>query len=319
MLRNVSAYFLFGLVAAGHASAVPAQEIIRPAPPAVALPADDMLTASAPTNSLEAQISSDPNFKPSYGTWESSIMFGTSQIANLKNILALYERKGFIVEQEVAEEQEEAPTPQFEDIQLGDITYPSFKLRSIAYLGNNNWSVWLNNRTITNLNNSDESNIVVTTVNKEFAEFTWIPDDAELLSAILQRQVAPEKAPEPDHVPINRLARGKPQAWLDPNTSLVHFALRPNQTFYSGTFEVTEGLPKTLQKSMDFSLDIKDENLNMEGDVANSLINQLQKDVRRGSADLRGQREANDIEGKMTGSKMSPKSQIMKVLGLNKK
>ncbi len=60
----------------------------------------------------------DSGFKPSYGSWPYSIMYPSTEISNLKNILALYERKGFIVDkvEEEAPEQAKAPEPTIDDL-----------------------------------------------------------------------------------------------------------------------------------------------------------------------------------------------------------
>lgn len=259
--------------------------ILNPAP--AAQPKAQASEASAPENVPPTNADEDGNplpnpldivsdtdtngFKPSYGSWPYSIMYPSTEITNLKNILALYERKGFIVEQATEPEQnpQEVAEKSIEDLYSKlqsrplppNLVYPSFKLRSILYRNPNDWSVWLNNRHITNENNKKDFELSVVNITKDYVEFTWIPANPELLSAILQLRLLPEASRPPvSATPKHRkVVTSNPEGWLDKSTSQVHFILRPNQVFYSETFEVFEGVPDLLVGSVNRAIQLETE------------------------------------------------------------
>lgn len=347
-------------------SAVPGQPPVEPVaagapqPPPVTSPAPQAapITAPAPEpaplteeqkaaqtlhallpNPLDIVSDTDANgFKPSYGNWPYSIMYSSVEMTNLKNILALYERKGFVVEQaSPTQKAEEAPPPSVDDILQkikdqplpANIAYPSFKLRSILYRGANNWSVWLNNRHITNENNSGTNEIAVVSVNRDYAEFAWVPTNPELLSAILQVRLLPEASRPPvKETPKHRKAINKSATgWLDKASSAVHFILRPNQIFYAETFEVFEGTPPALSASVN-------QGIQMESPAAatapamqedpTKIIKDLQKqleDAQKAQGGASGPAPAstpaaNDAAATILNQKQNPKAQMMRTLGL---
>lgn len=278
-------------------------------------------------------------FQPSYGSWQYSIMYPSTDITNLKNILALYERKGFIVEQAATPTEEVKPTVEdlYRKLQErplpANMVFPSFKLRSIMYRGPKEWSVWLNNRHITNENNKTENEVFVIKVTGDYAEFAWIPTNAELLSAILQLRLLPEGSrPKISDTPQHRKAlHKKSDGWLDKNTSVVHFILRPNQVFYAETFEVFEGTPNALAASMNRAIQLETE--------PNSSPITPENDPTKIIKDLQGQLE--NVEGQIgqqpsaeappaatppqtseqkaaeiLDQKQNPKAQMMRTLGL---
>ncbi len=284
---------------------------------------------------------SDTGFKPSYGSWQYSIMYPSTEMTNLKNILALYERKGFIVDQatpeQQAQQQEMPPTVEeiYQKLQEqplpANLVYPSFKLRSIIYRNANDWSVWLNNRHITNETNKTENEIVVVQINKNFAEFAWIPSNAELLSAILQIRLLPEGSrPPTSETPSHRKSTiSQSSGWLDRNTSVVHFILRPNQVFYAETFEVFEGTPNMLASSIDRAIQLETQPNAAPvatGEDPTQIIKDLQKQLEaaeRGKA--APQPNADGTEPTLENQaeefikqKQNPKSQMMRTLGLGK-
>lgn len=285
----------------------------RRTPATVALP-------DVPDNAPGAE---DTRFQPSSGAWPYSIMYPAAEIANLKNILALYERKGFIIDQaagaaaaqsgvdELYRSLQEKPLP-------ANLVYPSFKLRSIVYRAANEWSVWLNNRHITNMNNRKDGEITVLHVNRESAEFAWIPTNAELLSAILQLRLLPEDVrPKTTETPRHRKAvGGKRKGWLDTSTSVVHFVLRPNQTFSSETFEIFEGVPAAMEAGVNRAIQLETEpdsaTAAPEGDP-DKIITDLQQQL--GGTASPGTSEQTLEE--TAGQKQSPKAQIIRALGLD--
>lgn len=298
------------------------------APEANALP-DPMDIVSSPE---------DTGFKPSYGGWPYSIMYPSTEIANLKNILALYERKGFIVDQ-AAETAPEEAKPTIDDLYKKlqekplppNMVYPSFRLRSIVHRGANEWSVWLNNRHISNDTNKPENEIVVVSVNKEFAEFAWIPTNAELLSAILQLRLLPEGSrPKLSETPKHRKATSdRSEGWLDKSTSVVHFILRPNQTFYSETFEVFEGVPDSISASMSRAIQLETEPnsspITPENDptqIIKDLQKQLDEQKQAGEQQPPAEAEApatlEQKTNEIIDQKQNPKAQMMRTLGLGK-
>lgn len=277
-------------------------------------------------------------FQPSYGNWQYSIMYPSTDITNLKNILALYERKGFIVEQAATPTEEAKPTVEelYRKLQEkplpANMVFPSFKLRSIMYRGPKEWSVWLNNRRITNENNKTENEVFVIKVTGDYAEFAWIPTNAELLSAILQLRLLPEGSrPKISETPKHRKALSKKSdGWLDKNTSVVHFILRPNQVFYTETFEVFEGTPDALAASMNRAIQLETEPnsspITPENDPT-KIIKDLQGQLENMEGQLGQQPQpeatantpAQTSEQKaieMLDQKQNPKAQMMRTLGL---
>lgn len=288
-------------------------------------------------------IVSNDGFQASYGAWPYSLMYPPEEMTNLKNILALYERKGFIVEQEAAPSEETAQ-PSVEEIYQKlqqtplppNLVFPSFKLRSIIYRHANDWSVWLNNRRITNETNKPENELSVVAISKDFVEFAWVPGNAELLSAILQTRLLPAASrPPTSPTPTHRKAiAAHPEGWLDRSTSIVHFILRPNQVFYAETFEVFEGTPNALSASISRAIQLEKEPNAASATPQNDptqIIKDLQKQLdaaeRRpppgqsspdAAAPAPATPSAADTTKDFINQKQNPKAQMMRTLGIGK-
>lgn len=328
---------------AGVASPVPPSPQASPAsPPPQETPApaepsnETTLNALLPDPLDIVTDTNDTGFKPSYGSWPYSIMYPSTEITNLKNILALYERKGFLVDVATPAQQPAAPSVEeiYQKLQEAplppNLVYPSFKLRSILYHNANDWSVWLNNRLITHESNNSSQEITVVRITKDWAEFAWVPTNAELLSAILRIRLLPEgsrppTAETPQHRKVTYAATS--EGWLDKSTSVVHFILRPNQVFYSETFEVFEGTPSSLTATIDRAIQLEtspDTSSAATGDDPTKIIKDLQKQL---EAAQQGQAAApppqapsapNTNAEDHSQQKQNPKAQMMRTLGFEK-
>ena len=309
----------------------PGQPTVQPVPsaPTPEQQSQETLNALLPNPLDIVSDSGDAGFKPSYGSWQYSIMYPATEMTNLKNILALYERKGFIVEQQTPDQlAEQEPQPTVDDVLKKlesqplptNLAYPSFKLRSIIYNGANNWSVWLNNRRITSENNGPQNEIAVVQVNRDFAEFAWVPTNAELLSAILQVRLLPEdRRPPLSETPKHRKAtNNQSDGWLDKSTSVVHFILRPNQIFYAETFEVFEGTPQSLSASLDNAIhaDEKPTTASTTTEDPTKIIKDLQQQLEAAEKAPPPPGTAEQKAMEFINEKQNPKAQMMRTLGL---
>ncbi len=165
--------------------------------------------------------------------------------------------------------------------------------------------------------------MVVVNINKEFVEFAWVPGNAELLSAILQIRLLPEGSRPPvSKTPTHRRSVvSSSEGWLDKKTSVVHFILRPNQTFYAETFEVFEGVPSSLAGSINRAIQLEttpDAAPMRQGEDPNQII----KDLRRQLGEIEERNEAQrpqtseDAIKEQATQKQNPKAQMMRTLGI---
>ncbi len=195
-------------------------------------------------------------FQPSYGTWKYSIMFGRSDIEKLKKVVEMGERalrKGEDVPKAVSPEDDEiakllseaeAKNPN-EPVQ---IVYPSFHLHSIAYSSAKQWSVWVNSVMLSNETPESEEGLKVVGLNNEKVDFLWTPPK-EFVDALkkleMQKRLAKQKS-VPAYDAPSRIALDTKSGSYDQKAQEMRFSLRPNQVFFTETYHVFEGLPKTL-------------------------------------------------------------------------
>jgi hypothetical protein len=315
--------------------AAPIPENAAPAtPPTEEQEAQEILSTA------ETEIEGSSNFVPSYGTWTASLIYPSAETRHLRNILALYERKGYVVAKkqtkpelsQIYKKLEEEPIPE-------NLFYPSFKLRFIAFRNAGEWTLRLNGWNITDKSGKPDDIVRVLRVSKESADFVWTPSDPQLLSAFMKKHLLPPAASsehaEP-HAPEEKsdakqkethrkAAAGTKQGRFNQEDTSVYFTLRPNQVFSSETFDIYEGTPTSLVASVK-ATDIlpltappptTDAAAGEENDpnVASTITQTLEKSLLGTSPNaVSGSDSSVSTEA---FQKTSPKGKIMRALGLN--
>lgn len=117
------------------------------------------------------------------------------------------------------------------------IEAPAFYLKSILYFSPDNWSLWLNNKKLSDNTDKTIENITLVDISHKQASFLWknttidliYPDWKDLFTAIEDNKYAsPEK-----------------NILVDASTGNITFILKPNQSLVSKTLEIVEGPAKS--------------------------------------------------------------------------
>ncbi|MDX1975308.1 MAG: hypothetical protein SFT92_06490 [Rickettsiales bacterium] len=108
-------------------------------------------------------------------------------------------------------------------------TYPQFFLKSIVFHSADDWSVWVNDRRITQSTPKDIGDLEVSAISSDQVRLAWRPQDMGRVNDIWSKQPN-------DKIEVDQIRQ------------MVIFDLKPNQTFSSYKMDVFEGkvLPVTI-------------------------------------------------------------------------
>jgi len=199
------------------------QPIQEAVPAATALPA-------IPTDGAVQTAPKTARF--SFGDAPNSLLFTPAQVSAMKQALSAFESiRHDSVDSELTVT--EALPIEPEKI-VEPATYPVYHLSSIVYRANNDWAVWVNGTRITPRLNDGE--VKVTSVRADRAWFSWQPT---YVPAVAER-LAKERFADTASVK-HRFTSENASPNLDRQTGIVHFSLKPNQSFAAGYFRTFEG------------------------------------------------------------------------------
>lgn len=202
-------------------------------PPATDLPAVPAAASepSAPA-AVEPAGELKANFKPSYGDFATSLLFGADDIDRMKKILYMYESVKrssgpakttsdivTLIEEPISSIQEPA-------------VYPSFHLSSIIYRSGGDWLVWINGEKFTTKNPPKLAEVVG--ISNRSVTFAWKPEYIDIVKARYDRNIIDMSIPK--HYK-SRMS----QVRYDEAQHRFLFTLSPNQTFVGAAMGVYEG------------------------------------------------------------------------------
>ena len=170
--------------------------------------------------------------KFSFGSSDLSLFFQPAQISKMKDAIVVYESVNRDAKPKFEETKPVGPAPVVMDVKEPD-TYPVFFLSSIVYDGPADWSIWIGGAKITSRKN--ETDVQVLSVSRDTATLAWRPDYAEAVAKRRStKQFAVTDAVKNKLAVVQRVSH-------DPQTGLITFTLRQNQSFAVGYFSVFEG------------------------------------------------------------------------------
>lgn len=186
-----------------------------------------------PVNSGDTSINSDKDFsitETSAGNKSQkieSILFSETDLSSIMKARLFYEKnsegnlKSGIVEEDFLRTLEKVGSMYSEQEPTPDL-YPQFYLSSLAYHSQDNWTIWINGKKITQDYENKPFGLQIHSIDNEKVVFEWHPKHMDKISKI-------EIGAENNTVSIDYL-RNK-----------VLFTLRVNQTFSSETMRIIEG------------------------------------------------------------------------------
>jgi hypothetical protein len=192
------------------------------ATPASAPAAEEGAAAAAPLLSADA-----PTNKLSFGDVSYSLLFGPSQVRDMKSALNDYETRRIESGEEVNLSEGPVVEPPAPSV------YPVYRLGSVAFRNAGDWTVWVNGARITPKTNDQPVKVVA--VGRDIVRFQWTPP---YLAALRERQ-RQNKFVATDTI-VHKLTRPN-TALFDPQSGQVYFTLRPNQSFAAGYMATFEG------------------------------------------------------------------------------
>lgn len=276
-----------------------------------------------------------PRVPASYGVWKKSLFFTSAESSQLKSAIDIGDRVFATggdpaalmdgddeIARILAEEEEKNAKP----IQ---IQYPSFFLRSVAFSSPKDWTVWVNNRLLSDEVPEDETGLKVVAISPEKVSFDWTPP-AEFIKALkrldmqakLKQKAAASPQPSATNDPSlqtsaasttaqpptpafdapNRVAIDTPSGVFDKDAGVIHFTLKANQVFNAQNYKVFEGLPAAMPQ-VDPANVLGDQKVEAHGDgPAGKAL---------GAVNGKFDKAVEDV----IGSKRSPKAMMMNSLG----
>lgn len=109
---------------------------------------------------------------------------------------------------------------------------PNLYLGSIVYYSPSNWSIWVNDKKLTNKTNTESNELYVTRISRTEAELRWRP--YSLMDIPTVWQMATQNGQHP-----------LPHILVDEHAGEITLDLHPNQTFLPKSLTIREGLIKS--------------------------------------------------------------------------
>lgn len=163
--------------------------------------------------------------------WNTSIMFSTTLMYKLRQVVLAYEQNKEYLTPEVTEENTD-----IDDI-LSDNSkkiegplFPAFYLASIVYYKPDDWAVWVNGKRISHYDNNEMSDIYVKSVNEKTAHIVWRPMKMDKMATKWEQALYKRYTQK----------NGESIA-IDDTKGTIGFTLKPNQSFDSRGLKVIEG------------------------------------------------------------------------------
>lgn len=197
-------------------------------------------------------VSEEENTSDSQGEmerigWSGSIMFPIRDLRNLERVIAAYDKRMKYGKEDQERQVAVDSGDSFLDELITDIESdiqekipgaekkdypreaPAFYLSSIMFLGDDNWTIWLNGKKITSYQVKGMPDIQVMDVSDNSAELIW---NTEFLDYI-----SPHWRDEKEKIGQKESAI----MMIDDKTGQVAVKLHPNQTFVTRVMQVVEG------------------------------------------------------------------------------
>lgn len=114
---------------------------------------------------------------------------------------------------------------------------PAYYLKTIMYFNPHNWTLWLNDKKMTDTADKQMGNITAVLVNKDQAVFTWKDSRIDLISPNWKNGFIP--------MDNEQYASPEKNIVVDANTGNISFILKPNQSFVSSPLQIVEGKATT--------------------------------------------------------------------------
>ncbi len=127
---------------------------------------------------------------------------------------------------------------------------PIFYLKSILYFSSNNWSIWLNDKKISDKNSDTNviQNISIMKTSPNEVIMLWKKTQIDLIYPNWRSNFTP--------IDDNKFASPARNIIIDSTTGDISFILRPNQSLLSKSLEIIEGkLPSTPSSNVATTLD----------------------------------------------------------------
>lgn len=178
----------------------------------------------------------DPDFSPSYGDMETSILFSDADTQIIRKALERVERimaSGGTVGVTVTERPQAQATaePQQAAPIAMELPFYAYHVSSIVYRSPSDWMIWLNGKRVTPKINKGDVRVVG--VGRDHVRLRWKPDHWEE-----RLQVWNDKQPLSREI---RKLQVPGSTYVDEQTQAIYATLRPNQTWVTATPVVVEG------------------------------------------------------------------------------
>lgn len=187
-----------------------------------------------------ATVPDIPNFSPSYGTIDTSVLFSDSMIVRMKEELDRVERllaTGAIITDASTEMQANIP----EVKPIAAIPFQAYHVASIVYRSPVDWMVWLNGKRVTPKRN--EGPVRVVGVGPDSVRLSWSPEDWD--ERILVWRDKQEPSAE-----ILKIRALDAHAGIDEEHKTVTATMRSNQTWVTAYPMIVEGRHPELEISL---------------------------------------------------------------------
>jgi hypothetical protein len=190
----------------------------------ISSPPEETKTNTAASNSAQNTQASQKAFSDMTGKWQSgSIMFTKDESYRLKESIYRFQtRQPIIEENKPSDTAEISPTESNEDDfpRTASAAAPTnFFLNSIMYMGQDNWSIWLNSTKISDKNPNALPEIEILSVSRNEVVLKWTPAS--------------------QYTPIAQPSAGV----IDHNNGSYEFTLSTNQALLVSKLEIVEGPP----------------------------------------------------------------------------
>lgn len=240
------ALLVFGAAAWAQAQTVTPQPASEAMPESNKLPLVGGLFSSkeqmqAPDNAAQPQevIPDIPNFIPSYGTIEPSVLFTDDMIRRMKEELDRVER--LIAAGMINVSEEDATEAAQEAKPMEAISFPAYRVASIVYRSPSDWMVWLDGKRVTPKRNDGAVRVVA--VGPDSVRLSWSPEDWD------RRMLVWNEKQEPS-AEIIKIRAQDAHTGIDEGHSAITATMRPNQTWVTAYPVVVEGSHPELSISL---------------------------------------------------------------------
>lgn len=181
-----------------------------------------------------------PDFAPSYGTIDTSVLFSDDAIVRMKEELDRVERllaTGAITPDAATEMQES--TPEVKPVVA--IPFQAYHVASIVYRSPADWMVWLNGKRVTPKRN--EGPVRVVGVGPDSVRLVWSPEDWDERIPVWRDKQAPSAE-------ILKIRALDAHTGIDEERRTVTATMRSNQTWVTAYPMIVEGAHPELEISL---------------------------------------------------------------------